>query len=65
MDAQKKAARLKLLKEIGNRHQDQEGVLFDGLSTTKQDVREIVEDMDSFREERRQNRGEALTSDEA
>lgn len=66
MDAEKKAARLKLLKQIGEKHYGDSDILFaGGLPVSRQDIEETVADMDTYREERRQNKGEALTSDEA
>lgn len=72
MDENKRKARLALLKQIGQKHQDREDrgrngdvLLFDGIPMGKQDIQETLGEMDTFREETRQNRGEALTSDEA
>lgn len=60
-----KAERLELLRKIGEQHREREELIFAGLPVTRQDIQETVADMDTFREEKRQNRGEALTSDEA
>jgi hypothetical protein len=63
-----KAERLELLRNIGNRHQelrqDRREILFAPLPVGTQEIQETVADMDTFREEQRQNRGEFLTSDE-
>lgn len=65
MDQAAKAARLEQLRKIGEKHREREELAFAGLPVTRQDIEETVADMDTFREEQRQNRGEALTSDEA
>lgn len=59
-----KAERLKLLRKIDKKYREKEELIFAGLPVSNHDIREMLQDMDSFREERRQNRGEALTSDE-
>ncbi len=72
MDEAKRKARLALLKQIGQKHQDHEDrgrngevLLFNGIHMGQQEIKETVGEMDTFREETRQNRGEALTSDES
>jgi flagellar biosynthesis chaperone FliJ len=60
-----KAERLEMLRKIGEQHREREELAFAGLPVTRQDIEETVADMDTYREERRQNKGEALTSDEA
>lgn len=65
MDATQKAERLALLRKIGEAHREREELSFAGLPVTRRDIEETVGDMDTYREERRQNKGEALTSDEA
>lgn len=45
-----KAARLKLLREIGRRHEER---AFGGIPLTGTEVEEEVKDLDTFREEQR------------
>jgi hypothetical protein len=60
-----KAERLKLLKAAAARCEEREALQFGGIEPSRAEVEEAVHDMDTWREESRQNRGEALTSDEA
>lgn len=59
-----KANRLELLRKIGRANEEKYNLTFGELATSKQEVEETVHDMDTWREESRQNRGEALTADE-
>ncbi len=63
-----KAEQLKLLKQIGKGHQqlreDRTDLAFGIPPISRNEIREELSAMDTFREEQRQNRGEALTSDE-
>ncbi len=65
MDAEAKAKRLAMIREIGEKHRERTELAFAGIAPTRRDAQEICEEMDTYREERRQNKGEALTSDEA
>ena len=67
MDAQQKANRLQMIREAAQRVQDKEELVFAGIPVTKDDVRETMADMDTFREEQRDRRSnsEAINSDEA
>lgn len=56
-----------MIREAGQRSLDRENLGFAELPVSKEEVRETVQDMDSFREEQRNQQSErdALTSDEA
>jgi len=58
-----KATRLKLLKEIGQRHAEKELLLFTGIPITDEDIKEEIHSMDTFREENR-NSTKGINSDE-
>jgi len=53
------------LRQAHQRVIERADIVFGELAPSRDEVLETVRDMDTFREETRQNRGEALTLDEA
>jgi len=60
-----KAERLRLLKEIGQRHAERELLMFTGIPLSDDDVKDEVQSMDTFREENRdKSSAKGINSDE-
>lgn len=67
MDAEKKAARLELIRKAAEKHREANELAFAGIAPTRADVQEAVGDMDTFREEQlsRRRTSDVINSDEA
>lgn len=59
-----KSKRLELLRKIGQANEERHNLAFGELATSQSEIDETIGDMDTFREETRQNRGDAITADE-